>query len=78
MPLRQILKDSIFTPAGMTSSYYDVSARNDGVYKNYLPLPGYNSYVSPLSLGLYNIDFPYVGNLSVSGDKPFSPGASKV
>mmetsp|Transcript_25712 Transcript_25712/g.56024 ORF Transcript_25712/g.56024 Transcript_25712/m.56024 type:complete len:575 (+) Transcript_25712:280-2004(+) len=66
-PFKQLITEGIFKPAGMEDTFYDSSAGNDGIYKHYLPLPGYNSFLSPLSVSLYNLDYPYIGDLATKG-----------
>ncbi len=67
--MTQIMTEFVFRPAGMVNTFYDQSSGNDGIFSSYLPLPGYNSYVSPLSQGMYAIDFPYIGNLTLKGGR---------
>ena len=40
-PTTVIFQEHLFGPAGMVDSFYDLSNRNDGVYRNHLPLPGW-------------------------------------
>lgn len=55
------------TAVGLASTYFDTSNGNDGLYWGMLHVPGFLTYLSPLSLGIAGLDWDAVGNGTATG-----------